>query len=102
MIHQYANGIDNDPVAEKEPVNKGYGNSITLSRDISDYETGCQVLLSLCETVGARLRADHVLCSSVCVELRDWSFKNQSHQMTLNEPTDSTSQLFECACRLLK
>lgn len=56
MIHQYANGIDNDPVAEKEPVNKGYGNSITLSRDISDYETGCQVLLSLCETVGARLR----------------------------------------------
>ena len=22
--------------------------------------------------------------------------------MTLNEPTDSTSQLFECACRLFK
>ena len=102
MIHQYANGIDDDPVAEKEPINKGYGNSITLSRDISDYETGCQVLLSLCETVGARLRADHVLCSSVCVELRDWSFKNQSHQMTLREPTNSTSRLFEYACRLLK
>ncbi len=102
MIHQYANGIDEDPVAEKDPINKGYGNSITLSRDISDYETGCQVLLSLCETVGARLRSDHVLCSSVCVELRDWSFKNQSHQMTLDEPTNSTSRLFECACKLLK
>ncbi len=102
LIHQYANGIDNEPVKEKDPVNKGYGNSITLSRDISSYEDACQVLLSLCETVGARLRADNVLCSNVCVELRDWEFKNQSHQMTLSEPTDSTSALYENCCRLLK
>ncbi len=102
LIHQYANGIDNEPVKEKDPVNKGYGNSITLSRDISAYEDACQVLLSLCETVGARLRADNVLCSNVCVELRDWEFKNQSHQMTLSEPTDSTSALYENCCRLLK
>lgn len=102
LIHQYANGIDHSPVAEKEPVNKAYGNSITLSRDISDTESACQVLLSLCETVGARLRADQVCCSSVCVELRDWTFVNQSHQMSLPEPTDSTSRLYEYACRLLK
>lgn len=102
LIHQYANGVDEDPVEERDPVNKAYGNSITLSRDISDHDNACQVLLSLCETVGARLRADHVLCSNVCVELRDWEFKNQSHQMTLAEPTDSTSVLYECSCRLLK
>lgn len=102
LIHQYANGIDHDPVSEKDPVNKAYGNSITLSRDISDYESACQVLLSLCETVGARLRADHVLCNNVCVELRDWEFKNQSHQMVITEPTDSTSVLYEYACRLLR
>lgn len=102
LIHQYANGIDPDPVSEKDPVNKGYGNSITLSRDISDYETARQVLLSLCETVGARLRADHVRCSNLCVELRDWEFRNQSHQMTLPEPTDSTADLYEYSCRLLR
>lgn len=102
QIRRYANGIDNDPVAEKDPINKAYGNSITLSRDISDYESACQVLLSLCETVGARLRADQVLCSNVCVELRDWEFKNQSHQMILPEPTDSTDVLYQYACRLLK
>lgn len=99
-IHRYANGIDDDPVKEKEPINKGYGNSITLSHDVVSYEDGCQVLLSLCETVGARLRADHVQCGSLCVELRDWEFKNTSHQMTLFTPTDSTSELYNDACRL--
>lgn len=102
LIHQYANGIDDDPVAPKEPVNKGYGNSITLSRDVSDYETAFQVLLSLSETVGARLRADHVLCNCICVELKDWEFKVQSHQLTLDTPTDSTQVIYQNACRLLK
>ena len=102
LIHQYANGIDDDPVVERDPVNKAYGNSITLSRDISDYDSAFQVLLSLCETVGARLRADHVACGNVCVEVRDWEFRNTSHQMALPEPTDSTSVLYSYSCRLLK
>ena len=102
LIHQYANGIDDSPVGEREPVNKGYGNSLTLSRDVSDLETARQVLLSLCETVGARLRADHVLCSCVCVELKTWDFRTQSHQASLLSPTDSTSQLYEKACQLLE
>lgn len=102
LIHQYANGVDQEPVEEKEPVNKAYGNSITLARDISGYGEADQVLLSLCETVGARLRSDQVLGGTVCVELRDWEFHNQSHQRTLPEPTDSTSVLYEHACRLLR
>lgn len=102
MIHQYANGIDDDPVAAREPVNKGYGNSITLSRDISDYDNACQVLLALSETVGARLRAERVRCNCVCVELKDWQFKSHSHQMTLDAATDSTSVLYQSACTLLK
>ena len=71
-------------------------------RGVSDYETACQVILSLCETVGARLRADRVLCRNVCVELKDWEFHTQSHQMVLPEPTDSTSALYGYACRLLR
>lgn len=101
LIHHYANGLDEEPVAEKDPINKGYGNSTTLSRDVSDYETACQVLLSLCETVGARLRSDHVICNCICVELKDWEFHTQSHQMTLNSPTDSTYIIFQNACKLL-
>lgn len=102
QIHAYANGIDPEPVAARDPINKGYGNSTTLSRDIADYETACQVLLSLSETVGARLRADKVRCNCICVELKDWQFRTQSHQLTLDTATDSTAVLYENACRLLK
>lgn len=102
LIHRYANGIDDDPVGSHEPQNKGYGNSITLPHDVSDYDTACQVLLALSETVGTRLRADHVSCNCICVELKDWQFRTQSHQLTLPSPTDSTAVLYENACRLLK
>lgn len=102
LIHRYANGIDEEPVENKEPANKGYGNSITLPRDIADYETACQVLLALSETVGARLREENVRCNCICVELKDWQFKTQSHQLTLDVPTNSTSVLYQNACRLLK
>jgi len=102
LIHQYANGLDDDPVAERDPVNKGYGNSITLPQDVSDYETACQVLLALSETVGTRLREDQVRCNCICVELKDWQFNTQSHQLTLQVPTDSTTILYQNACKLLK
>ena len=102
QIHRYANGVDEDPVAKKDPLNKGYGNSTTLSRDVDDYDTAFQVLLALCETVGTRLRRDHVLCGCVCVELKDWRFKSLSHQMMLDTPTDSSTVLYDNARRLLK
>ena len=102
LIHRYANGIDDDPVARQEPANKGYGNSITLPRDVADYDTACQVLLALSETVGARLREKNVLCSCLSVELKDWQFHTQSHQLTLAVPTDSTSVLYQNACQILK
>lgn len=102
LIHRYANGIDEEPVKSKEPANKGYGNSITLPRDVADYETACQVLLALSETVGARLREENVRCNCICVELKDWQFSTQSHQFTFDIPTDSTSVLYQNACQLLK
>ena len=101
LIHDYANGIDESPVEARAAASKGCGNSITLSRDISDTETARQVLLSLCETVGARLRADHLRGSCVCVELKDTYFKKLSHQTTLLSPTDSTGIIYETACQLL-
>lgn len=102
LIHDYACGIDHSVVSQKEPVNKGYGNSTTLSKDVDEIETARYVLLSLSETVGARLRGDHVMCDCICVEIKDWDFHTQSHQVTLNGPTDSTSVLYEHACKLLE
>ena len=102
QVYRYANGMDDDPVAPPDPTRKGYGNSITLPQDVSDFDTACQVLLALSETVGARLREAGVRCNSVTVELKDWRFASLSHQCTLKSPTDSTSVLYETACRLLR
>ena len=57
-IWHFANGRNAEPVRKEPAENKGYGNSITLPRDVTNLETAHQVLLSLCETVGARMRRD--------------------------------------------
>ena len=102
VIYEYAHGINNDSVESKESPNKGYGNSTTLSKDVTDYETANLVLLSLSETVSSRLRAGDVKCSCITVELTDCEFNHQTHQTTLLSPTNTTNIIFETACRLLK
>lgn len=102
LIHQYAHGIDNDSVESSESPNKGYGNSTTLSRDVTDFETARLVLLSLSETVAARLRAGEVKCNCITVELTDCDFNHQTHQTTLLSPTNTANTIHETACRLLK
>lgn len=101
-IHNYANGISLEAVEEPEVQNKGIGNSVTLSHDITDMESACQVLLSLAETVGSRLRDEHYRCFSITVEVKDWDFKRTSHQTTLPDATDSTQTIYEVSCKLLR
>lgn len=102
MIYKNARGIDDSPVEAETAANKGYGNSTTLSQDVTDFETANLVLLSLCENVAARLRSDDVKCSCIGVEVTDWEFNRQSHQTTLLSPTNTTNEIYETACRLLK
>lgn len=102
LIYQYARGIDNDIVEVSEAPNKGYGNSTTLAQDVTDFETAKRTLLTLSETVAARLRNDKVKCSCITVELTDCNFNHQTHQTTLLSPTNTTNTIYETACRLLK
>ena len=48
-LYNYARGIDRSLVEPEESLNKGYGNSITLAKDISTLEEAEHVLLSLSE-----------------------------------------------------
>ena len=59
-----------------------------------------KILLSLCETVGARLRADKVYIRSVTVTIRDCDFRTTSHQAALENATNVTEIIYEQACRL--
>ncbi|MGN0131670.1 MAG: DNA polymerase IV [Lachnospiraceae bacterium] len=99
-IWKSANGLDDALVISEQPANKGYGNSITVGTDVTDRETASMVLLSLCETIGARLRADHAYISVVSVSIVDTSFHHTSRQTTLPSSTDITEKIYTTACGL--
>ena len=100
-IWDFAHGIDHGSITkETPPQNKGFGNSITLSQDVTDSETARTILLSLCETVGTRVRADHSYINVVGVQITDCDFQHSSHQKALLSGTDVTYQIYETACEL--
>lgn len=100
MIHNYANGIDEAPVAAEAAESKGYGNSTTISHDVTDPREAKDILRTLCASVGRRLQKDHVRAGVVAVSIKNSSFMRCSHQCTLDTATDSPEELYEHSCRL--
>ena len=100
-VWHFANGRNADMVTPEPAENKGYGNSITTPKDVATRQQGYQVLLSLCETVGMRMRKDGQCGSCVSIHLRTYEFQHSSHQMMLPGATNMTRELFEAACELL-
>lgn len=99
-VWRFANGIDFEPVLEEKADNKGYGNSTTISFDVTDAWTAKRVLLALAETVGMRLRQDNVRIQEVSVGIKAWNLKHISHQKLLNYPTDITYEIYLAAAEL--
>lgn len=102
VIHAFANGENYSPVEPEAPDNKGYGNSSTLPSDICDSRSARLALLSLCETVGARLRKDKKKISVVSVSVTDFEFRHAGHQRTLPVATNITREIHEAACSLFE
>ncbi len=97
-IWQFANGYATDLVLSRPAENKGYGNSITLPQNIVTEAEARKVLLSLCETVGMRLRRDAMKGSCVAVQLRTDQFLDYGHQLCLDYATDITQELYQASC----
>ena len=97
FIWNYANGRDVSPFLRELPRNKGYGNSMTTPFDVTDRETAWQVILSLTETVCARLRADGMEAACVGISITDREFRHGSVQTTLISATDTTLEIYEAA-----
>lgn len=99
-IWHFANGRNADAVTPEPEENKGYGNSTTTAKDVCSSEQACQVLLSLCETVAARMRKDGKCGSCVSVHLRTNEFKHFFHQSMLDGATNITQELFRAVCQV--
>lgn len=98
VIWNYANGIDYSEVRKGNCIEmKGIGNSTTISFDVEDRETAHRVLLSLCETVGMRLRDSENCCTVVSISIRGSDMLFYSRQKKLAVATDSTTKIYEVA-----
>ncbi len=100
LLWQLANGEDVSEVDTAEKENKGYGNSTTISFDVTDENTAKMFIMSLCETVSSRLRKDHKMAEVIAVTIKDSDFNSRSHQKVLAAPTNVTAELYHVSCQL--
>lgn len=100
ILRRYANGMEMEPYVYTHEANKGYGNSMTVPADVTDAAYGHQVLLSLCETVGMRLREDRVRARVVGVHVKTFEFEGMGKQKQLFSATNVTEELYQEAAGL--
>ena len=100
-LQEYARGHESAGMFDMDAENKGCGNSVTTPEDVTDPAYARQILLSLCETVGIRLRAEHKKAGGVSVGMRTAGFENSSRQMQLESSTDVTEEIYRAAWTLL-
>lgn len=100
LLWEYANGIDPATVLSEPAKAKGIGNSVTLAADAVTSGEAHTVLLSLAESVAARLRAHNQKALMESLEIKYADFRTASHQTMLPAPVDSDRVIYETACRL--
>ncbi len=92
MVH----GLDESPVrrwGERDEA-KSIGNGMTYPHDLVGEEAWRSGLMPLCDSVASRLRAQHLKCRTVTLQIKDPQLKVISRQRTLPLPTSLTQVLF--------
>ena len=103
-LHAMVNGLDDAPVrrwGEGEAV-KSVGNGMTFPHDLIGEESWKAGLMPLCDSVGSRLRAQHLKCRTITVQIKDPQLKVISRQKTLPMPTCLTKVIFREALFILQ
>ncbi len=101
LMHNYANGIDNEPVVSNKYVDqKAYGNSMTIDHDVKDREEAHRYLLRLCDKVSQRLRDAACKASLVSVTIRNSELVFYGRQRQIDVHIDSTDDLYAQAVKI--
>jgi DNA polymerase-4 len=101
LVWKYANGIENSQVKKSNFSGmKGMGNSTTINFDIDNKEEANLVIMSLCETIGMRLRSHDSQCNLVSLYIRYSDFRGISRQRKFKSSTDITSTIANIAFEL--
>lgn len=101
LVWEFANGVDNSEVTlNSDIIQKGVGNSTTISHDVTDRTEVLMILLALTERVAMRLRRLGYVVSLVSVSVKTSGFMHYSHQMKLRNCIDTTTEIYEYVCML--
>lgn len=102
QLHDYANGLDTDPVRSRyqpEQV-KSVGNGTTFPRNLTTAEQVRGGIAILAHSVATRLRHSGLYAGGVQVTVRDPQFHDRSRQTQLSAPTHLIRELTEAAMDL--
>ena len=100
QIYNFANGTDPSPVLAAPEEAKGYSISTTLEEDVITKQQAHGVLLTLTDSVTARMRSDGAKAYCVAVSIRSNDFKTRSHQRKLMNPTDISREVYQTSRQL--
>ena len=103
MVHDYANGLDNEPVAfalEKRKI-KSVGNGLTFKRDLASRDDIITAVTALSDTVASRLRKYQMKAGGIKVDIKDPYFKSITRQKQLEVPTNLADEISRAAQGLI-
>lgn len=103
MLHDYANGLDDEPVRSyyEHTEAKSVGNGMTFRHDLSTTEEIRVGLEFLSAEVGERLRCQRQKCTTVGVTLKNEHLSSTTRQGSVHPATSLSAEIAAAAYRLL-
>lgn len=103
MLYDYANGLDNEPVAlysQREKI-KSVGHGTTFSRNLVTEDDIKTALSGLCDKVASRLRKHHMRAYGVKVDIKDPNFQVISRQKQCDTAINTAEEINHAAYQLI-
>ncbi len=102
VMHRYATGEDESPVAPEREDAKSIGNGYTFRNNLIGYEQCYAGIDFLVEEVGTKLRHQGLKCQTVQLTLKDEFLKSVQRQRPVDPPTDNSRKIAETAYGILR
>ncbi|HVI40493.1 MAG TPA: DNA polymerase IV, partial [Anaerovoracaceae bacterium] len=103
LVWEFANGIDDmEVILNSDIIQKGVGNSTTISHDVINRTEAHMILLALTERVAMRLRRLGYMASLVSVSIKTDGFVRYSHQLKIRNCINTTTEIYEYVCILFE
>ena len=100
-LARHALGIDNRPVSDERTV-KSVSQERTYAQDVLDETTLLKTLKKLAAEVGRNLRQDDLAGTTIRLKLRWPDFKTISRQLSLPQPTNLDTEIYQHGASLLQ